>query len=516
MSKFPEENKNSLSDSLDLKAKYLELETILDISNNLNTQVDIKSLLESILSSSASILNSSKGMVIVKNDTNNFYVPLSTFNLDEKLVRSQLYNSNIDFIKNLNKTLKTEIIEIEKDSKVLKVDCEYAIASPLFVQKELVGIIILLDKETRKGIGNFNTNDIKILDAISQQASIAYQNIYLVDSLKKSNKLNDNIMSSITTGVLEINLFGEIEFLNKEAERILGKDNIDVVGNHYHFIFEKNKSLIELIEKVEIGQTRIFETDLKLKFNRKSFSVNLSCSPIFDESNSFSGIVLTLDDQSNINKVKSTFKKYVSKNIVDKLLDNDDSLNLGGEESNIAVLFCDIRGFTKMSEKLEPSEVVNLLNKYFKVMIDVVFKNSGTLDKIIGDELMVLYGVPLKSEDDIDNSVKTAVEMFSVLEKFNEKNKKFGLAALEVGIGINYGKAVSGNIGSDEQMNYTVIGDTVNLAARLCSHAKAGQLVISDFVKNKLSKDFFDFKKKDPIYVKGKSKPINIWSYKHR
>ena len=90
MSKSPEENKNSLSDSLDLKAKYLELETILDISNNLNTQVDIKSLLESILSSSASILNSSKGMVIVKNDTNNFYVPLSTFNLDEKLVRSQL------------------------------------------------------------------------------------------------------------------------------------------------------------------------------------------------------------------------------------------------------------------------------------------------------------------------------------------------------------------------------------------------------------------------------------------
>jgi adenylate cyclase len=158
----------------------------------------------------------------------------------------------------------------------------------------------------------------------------------------------------------------------------------------------------------------------------------------------------------------------------------------------------------------------NLLNKYFKVMIDVVFKNNGTLDKIIGDELMVLYGVPLKSDDDIDNSVKTAIEMFSVLEKFNKKNKKNGLSSLEVGIGINYGKAVSGNIGSDEQMNYTVIGDTVNLAARLCSHAKPGQLVISEIVKTRLSEDVFDFKKKAPIYVKGKSKPIQIWSYVHK
>ena len=101
-----------------------------------------------------------------------------------------------------------------------------------------------------------------------------------------------------------------------------------------------------------------------------------------------------MDDLSKINKVKSTFKKYVSKNIVDKLLENENSLNLGGEESEITILFSDIRGFTSMSEKLSPKQIVKLLNKYFQSMIDVVFKFNGTLDKIVGDELMVLYGVP--------------------------------------------------------------------------------------------------------------------------
>ena len=135
-----------------------------------------------------------------------------------------------------------------------------------------------------------------------------------------------------------------------------------------------------------------------------------------------------------------------------------------------------------MSEKLSPTQIVKLLNKYFKSMIDVVFKFNGTLDKIVGDELMVLYGVPLKNEGDTENAVKTGIQMFKSLDKFNERIVKDGFKPFKIGIGINKGKAVSGNIGSDQQMNYTVIGDTINLGARLCSHAKSGQILISNSV----------------------------------
>ena len=499
----------------DLNEKYLELETLLDLTNTINSLNDLDSLFFNVLTLSSSILNSSKGIVLIKNEVSNIFDPISIFNLDENKLKKQIFNTRSGFLKLLNRDKKSFIVEKKHKLNHKLFDSSFSIVCPIISENMLVGAIILFDKETRKGIEDFNNNDLKLLDSITIQTSFAYQNIRLLESLKKSNKLNENVMSSITTGIIGINLFGEIEFVNKEALRLLKKDNLEVVGNHYLIIFEKDKHLQELIQKVEVDQERLFETEFTIKPNRKKIIVNLSCSPVFDEEKAFSGIVIAIDDLSKINKVKSTFKKYVSKNIVDKLLESEDSLNLGGTESDITILFSDIRGFTSMSEKLNPSEIVRLLNKYFQSMIDVVFKYNGTLDKIVGDELMVLYGVPLKNEKDTENAVNTAIEMFKKLDQFNKEITKNGFEPFQIGIGINKGKAVSGNIGSEQQMNYTVIGDTINLGARLCSHAKSGQILISNSVKDHISK-IHDFKKIPSIAVKGKSKPIDVWLYTHK
>ena len=507
--------KQLLKKNQDLNEKYLELETLLDLTNTINSLDDLNELFFNVLTLSSSILNSAKGVVLLKNDVSNIFDPVSVFNIDEIKIKKQIFNTRSGFLSDLNKDKKSFIISQNNKFNHDLFDSTFCLVSPIIYDKKLVGAIMLFDKETREGLCDFEKNDIKLLDAISMQTSIAYQNVKLLESLKKSNKLNENIMSSITTGIIEVNLFGEIEFVNKEALRLLNREEEEVIGNHYMIIFEKNDQLLELIQKVESEQERVFENEFELKSIRRKISVNLSCSPVFDEKTSFSGIVIALDDLSKINKVKSTFKKYVSKNIVDKLLENEDSLNLGGTESEITILFSDIRGFTSMSEKLSPTEIVKLLNKYFKSMIDVVFKYNGTLDKIVGDELMVLYGVPLKGEDDTDNAVKTAIKMFQALDKFNEKIVKEGYKPFKIGIGINKGKAVSGNIGSEQQMNYTVIGDTINLGARLCSHAKSGEILISSSVKGIISNDY-PFKKIPSIEVKGKSKPIDVWLYKHK
>ena len=507
--------KQLLKKNQDLNEKYLELETLLDLTNTINSLDDLNELFFNVLTLSSSILNSAKGVVLLKNDVSNIFDPVSVFNIDEIKIKKQIFNTRSGFLSDLNKDKKSFIISQNNKFNHDLFDSSFCLVSPIIYDKKLVGAIMLFDKETREGLCDFEKNDIKILDAISMQTSIAYQNVKLLESLKKSNKLNENIMSSITTGIIEVNLFGEIEFVNKEALRLLNREEEEVIGNHYMIIFEKNDQLLELIQKVESEQERVFENEFELKSIKRKISVNLSCSPVFDEKKSFSGIVIALDDLSKINKVKSTFKKYVSKNIVDKLLENEDSLNLGGTESEITILFSDIRGFTSMSEKLSPTEIVKLLNKYFKSMIDVVFKYNGTLDKIVGDELMVLYGVPLKGEDDTDNAVKTAIKMFQALDKFNEKIVKEGYKPFKIGIGINKGKAVSGNIGSEQQMNYTVIGDTINLGARLCSHAKSGEILISSSVKGIISNDY-PFRKIPSIEVKGKSKPIDVWLYKHK
>ena len=498
----------------DLNEKYLELETLLDLTNTINSLDDLNELFFSVLSLSSSVINSSKGLLLLKNDVTNIFDPVSVFNLDEEKIKKQIFNTRSGFLKKLNSIKKSFIIQKDDSFNHKLFHSSFSLVSPIIYNKKLVGALILFDKETRNGICDFSSNDQKLLEAISIQTSIAYQNIKLLESLKKSNKLNDNIMSSITTGIIEINLFGEIQFVNKEAVRLLKKSEEEILGNHYLIIFENEDALINIIQNVEINQERVFETEFSLKSGNKKISVNISFSPVFDEKKDFSGIVIAIDDLSKINKVKSTFKKYVSKNIVDKLLESEDSLNLGGKESEVTILFSDIRGFTSMSEKLNPTEIVKLLNKYFKSMIDVVFKYNGTLDKIVGDELMVLYGVPLKADDDTHNAVKTAIKMFIALDKFNQKIVKEGYKPFKIGIGINKGKAVSGNIGSEQQMNYTVIGDTINLGARLCSHAKSGEILISKSVKDAIG-DNYNFKSIPSIEVKGKENAIDVWLYKH-
>ena len=506
--------KQLLKKNKDLNEKYLELETLLDLTNTINSLDDLNELFFSVLSLSSSVINSSKGLLLLKNDVTNIFDPVSVFNLDEEKIKKQIFNTRSGFLKKLNSIKKSFIIQKDDSFNHKLFHSSFSLVSPIIYNKKLVGALILFDKETRNGICDFSSNDQKLLEAISIQTSIAYQNIKLLESLKKSNKLNDNIMSSITTGIIEINLFGEIQFVNKEAVRLLKKSEEEILGNHYLIIFENEDALINIIQNVEINQERVFETEFSLKSGNKKISVNISFSPVFDEKKDFSGIVIAIDDLSKINKVKSTFKKYVSKNIVDKLLESEDSLNLGGKESEVTILFSDIRGFTSMSEKLNPTEIVKLLNKYFKSMIDVVFKYNGTLDKIVGDELMVLYGVPLKADDDTHNAVKTAIKMFIALDKFNQKIVKEGYKPFKIGIGINKGKAVSGNIGSEQQMNYTVIGDTINLGARLCSHAKSGEILISKSVKDAIG-DNYNFKSIPSIEVKGKENAIDVWLYKH-
>ena len=376
------------------------------------------------------------------------------------------------------------------------------------------GCIILYDKENRNGLIDFDQYDLRFFKSIVKKISLSYDNIILLENTKKSKKLIDNIMSSISTGIVKINLIGEIEYINDSAIEIFKFKNENLLNNHYAMVFENNSNLVELIDFAESRNHILYEENLSiLKTDSNETHINLTISPVFEDGVN-SGAVISFEDLSDINKVKSTFKKYVSENIVDELLLNESSLELGGVEQDVCILFSDIRGFTSMSETLEPSKVVKLLNEFFDKMIDVVFKYNGTLDKIIGDELMVLYGAPLKKEDDILNAIITAKEMFTTLDKFNKEMVADGFPELRIGIGINYGKVICGNIGSEQQMNYTVIGDTVNLASRLCSAAKPGEIIISDSVYKEL-KEEHQFILNEELILKGKRKPVKNWKFTH-
>ena len=200
----------------------------------------------------------------------------------------------------------------------------------------------------------------------------------------------------------------------------------------------------------------------------------------------------------------------VSKQVVDEILDDDTKLNLGGEEREITVLFSDIRGFTAMAESMDPENVVSTLNEHFSAMIDIVFKHNGTLDKIVGDQLMIVFGAPIAQQDDTERAISTAQEMQKMIKHINKNRIKRKEESVHIGIGINKGTAVSGNIGSRDRMDYTIIGDAVNLGARLCSAAGPDEILISKTVYSAV-KDKISCKELKPINVKGKKERIAVY-----
>ena len=495
----------------DLQLKYLELETLLDITNELNSFDQISVLLQEILVKSCGVLNASSGLILIEDDNSDVLHIGADFNIDISVLKGLIFNKRKGIISEINESRKARNIQIEDDSFLSKTECKFGLIAPFLDKKNLVGVIILFDKESRKGFSSFLDSDANMLSAIASQASVAYNNIKLIENIKEAKTFNDNVMQSIVTGVFTTNLMGEINHINRAAIAIINLDKENVLGNHYEYVFESNEYITQLITKCELESVTISESQILLECNGKSTTVNISVSPLMNDSNEPIGSVVAMEDLSNLDKLKSTFKKYVSKQIVDQLLENDEMLNLGGQEQEATILFTDIRGFTSMSETMEPNEVVETLNDYFNLMIEIIFKYNGTLDKIIGDALMVIYGAPNSTEQDTENAVLTAIEMQEKLIQFNQDRIINLKQPIKIGIGINRGKVISGNIGSKQQMNFTVIGDSVNIASRLCSVAAADEIIVSDAVWKKVKHlKSFKSKKLTPVKVKGKVKPIEI------
>lgn len=495
----------------ELQLKYLELETLLDITNELSSFENVSVLLQEILIKSCAVLNASSGMILMQNENSDLFQIEAEFNIDLDALKGVIFNKKRGFFSEVYKNRKALHVQISNDPFLSKTNCTYGLIAPLLDKVDLAGVIVLFDKESRSGISSFDESDTNMLSAIATQAGVAYNNIKLIESIKEAKTFNDNVMQSIVTGVFTTNLMGEINHVNRAAASIINLDREVVIGNHYEYVFESNEIINALISKCEEVLETISESEIQIECNGKSTSVNISVSPLLNDQNEPIGSVVAMEDLSNLDKLKSTFKKYVSKQIVDQLLENDDMLNLGGQEQEATILFSDIRGFTSMSETMPPNEVVETLNEYFNLMIEIIFKYNGTLDKIIGDALMVIYGAPNSTEKDTENAVLTAIEMQEKLIEFNQQRIIHSKLPITIGIGINRGRVISGNIGSRQQMNFTVIGDSVNLASRLCSVAKADEIIISDAVWKQIrTNKFFKNRKLNPVKVKGKAKPIEI------
>jgi len=223
------------------------------------------------------------------------------------------------------------------------------------------------------------------------------------------------------------------------------------------------------------------------------------------------GAIVVFNDISKEKRIQSNLSRYIPQHLVQEVMNQDNLSLLKGNFSKCSILFSDIRNFTTLTEEFGAIQIVELLNKYFEAMIASVHRYNGILDKYIGDAMMTVFGVPYANISDSKNAVHCALDMFAMLDNLNKTNKK--LPTLNIGIGISTGNVVSGNIGSEKRFEYTVIGDSVNLAARLESATKVYgvNLLICEHTFNEV-KDTFHCREIDTLIVKGKQAPVKVFS----
>ncbi|MEM8502480.1 MAG: adenylate/guanylate cyclase domain-containing protein [Cyanobacteria bacterium P01_D01_bin.1] len=241
-------------------------------------------------------------------------------------------------------------------------------------------------------------------------------------------------------------------------------------------------------------------------------SINLTVSPLSDPQGGVRGGLVVLEDMSQEKRMKTTLYRYMTPSVAERVMALGEDTLMVGERKDVTVLFSDIRGYTSLTEKLEAAQVVSMLNEYFETMVEAVFHCEGTLDKFIGDALMAVFGAPLPLENHAWSAVQSALDMRRRLKVFNADRHLQGQPELRIGIGLSSGEVVSGNIGSQRKMEYTVIGDGVNLSSRLESITKqyGCDIVLSEHTFN-LCQDRIWVRELDLIRVKGKLEPVKIY-----
>ena len=387
---------------------------------------------------------------------------------------------------------------------------------------KVIGCTQVLNK---KG-GKFTEEDESRLKAFTQQVAIALENAKLFDDVSKSRQYNESMLSSMSNGVITIDGDGKIVTCNRSGLKILKTFEKNILDINSEVFFKDNNSWVE--EKIKnVKETKepdiIMDAELEIKDSEteknEMISVNLTILPLInedsegrtDKKDDFLGILLMIEDISSEKRMKSTMSRYMDPGIADQLLEDGADI-MGGLDTTATLLFSDLRSFTNITESLGAQGTVKLLNEYFEIMVECISEQGGMLDKFIGDAIMAAFGLPISHEDDEDRGVKAGINMISRLWKWNELREKDGKPPLDMGLGLNTDKIVAGNIGSQKRMDYTMIGDGVNLAARLESACKQynARILISDFTFKKL-KGTYRIRNIDDVVVKGKTEPIGVY-----
>lgn len=495
-------------------ARKQELE-FLDVVSQVSSELELTPLLQKIISTISTMLDCERATLFINDEkTNELYTEVAE-GLDEKSVLrfpNHLGIAGTVFSSGQPVNIPHAYADLRFNPGMDKQTGYFTrsiLCMPVFNKAgKAIGVSQVINKRG----GSFNKEDEKRLGAFTSQISMGIENAKLFDDVQTQKNYSESMLSSMHDAVITLDAEGFIKTCNSSGLRILKIPTLsDIVGKAAGSFFTgPNKWIAEKLKCVEEKDEVL---DAEMSAEGETLSVNISFMPLADQKKDTLGSMIMIEDISSEKRMKSTMSRYMDPDLADQLLDAGESDDfLGGKQSVGTVLFSDVRSFTTITEELGAQGTVKLLNEYFTIMVDCITDEGGMLDKFIGDAMMCIFGTPVPHDDDPDRAVRAAIRMMTDLKVFNDKRASEGKMDIAHGMGINTDSIVSGNIGSPKRMDYTVIGDGVNLAARIESACKqyGAQILISEFTFNAV-KATYRTRPVDYVIVKGKTEPVGIY-----
>ena len=511
-------------------ARKQELE-FLDVVSQVSSELELTPLLQKIISTISTMLDCERATLFINDEkTNELYTEVGE-GLDEKSVirfPNHLGIAGTVFTSGESVNIPHAYADLRFNPSFDKQTGFFTrsiLCMPVFNKEgKAIGVSQVLNKRG----GSFNTEDEKRLAAFTSQISMGIENAKLFDDVQSQMNYSQSILASMHDAVITFDENFIIKTCNPAGLRILKlSSEKEIVGQTASSILSgSNKWLLEKIETIQEVEEFL---DHEISIDNENLSVNVTVTPLLGKSvtglgsgksshkadqSAVIGAMLMLEDISSEKRMKSTMSRYMDPELADQLMavsgSNDEIM--GGKQSVGTVLFSDVRSFTTITEELGAQGTVKLLNEYFTIMVDCITDEGGMLDKFIGDAMMCIFGTPVPHDDDPDRAVRAAIRMMSDLKTFNNKRTNEGKKPIDHGMGINTDSIVSGNIGSPKRMDYTVIGDGVNLAARIESACKqyGAHILISEFTF-KAVKATYRTRQVDYVIVKGKTEPVGVY-----
>lgn len=492
-----------------------------EISQVINSSLELDEVLRIVMDNIIRLTEAERGFLMLRDEGGQMTTRVArnweqeSLNASEHVVSRTVMQRVIDTGEAILTTNAQEDPRFGGQESIIAFSLRSILCVPLKVKNDLIGVIYA-DNRIRTGI--FTESERDLLAVFANQGAIAIDNARLFSSLRRTlaevtklKNMMDNIFASIASGVITADIDDMITLCNRAAEGIIGQTATQIVGRRLEDVLPSIASAI-LPEVASIRDRDSAVTDMEISHNtpqRGAVDWRLNMSPLKDAEHATQGVAIVLDDlteRKRLEAQRKLFERMVSPAVIQQLDPN--SLALGGKRIDITVLFADIRGFTSYSEGQSPEQLVSVLNRYLAAGAEAVLDEEGTVDKFLGDAVMAWFNAPLPQTDHTLRAVRTALKLRDRIAELHSVLPPE--AHLAFGVGIHYGDAILGLIGTEKRLEYTAIGDSVNTTKRLQENAGRNQIVISGIAYERV-KDQIEVREMEPIQAKGKREVIPVY-----